>query len=68
VEVRLDDVSDAQAIGLGSPEIDVDVASRIDDRSDPLGLIDDERREMAEPVDPILGDPHAASLYRGGPC
>ena len=68
VEVGLDDVGDPQAGGPGRVEVDVDVAPRIDDRRRAGRLIGDQRREMPEPLDPVLGDPHGPSLYRGVPC
>ena len=66
MQVRLDDVGDPHAGGTRGGEVDVDVAARIDDRGDPGRLVDDERRQVAEPLDPVLRDAHPASLY-GGP-
>ena len=62
VEMGLDDVADPQAGSPGRLEIDVDIAARIHDRGRPRRLIGDEGGEMAEPVDPILGDTHGRSL------
>ena len=67
VEVGLDDVADPQTGGPCRLEVDVDVAPRIHDRRGPGRLIGDERRQMAEPLDPVLGDTHRRSLYRGRP-
>jgi hypothetical protein len=68
VQVRLEHMRDAQPPGAGGLEVDIDIASGIDDRRDPGGLIDDECRQMPEPLDPVLGDTHGRSLYREGPC
>ena len=57
-----------QAAGAGRVDVDVDVAPRIHDRGRPRRLIGDQRGEMAEPLDPVLGDTHGPSLYRGVPC
>ena len=65
VEMRLDDVADPQIRVARRVEVDVDVAARVDDRRDARRLIGDERREMAEPLDPVLRDAHGRSLHRG---
>ncbi len=64
VEMGLDDVADPQAGRPRRLEVDVDVAPRVDDRGGARRLIGDERRQMAEPLDPVLGDTHGGSLYR----
>ena len=44
--------------GPGRLEVDVDVATRIDDRGDARRLVGDQRRQMAEAVDRELRDTH----------
>ena len=51
VEVRLEDVADAQAAPGGRVEVDVDVAARVDDRGDPRVLVRDQRRQVAQACD-----------------
>jgi hypothetical protein len=51
VEMRLDDVADADVRGSGGVEVDVDVATRVDDRRQAGRLVGDERREVAEAID-----------------
>ena len=62
VEMGLDDVADPQTGAPGRLEVDVDVAPWIDDRGRPRRLVGDERGQMAEPFDPVLGDTHGESL------
>ena len=49
VEVRLDDVGDAQIRVARGVEIDVDVATRVDDAAAPPRLVGEERREVPSP-------------------
>ena len=58
VEVRLDDVADAEVALARGIEVDVDVAARIDDRGEAGRLVGDERGEVAETVDHELSDQH----------
>ena len=58
VEVRLDDVGDAQVARPGGLEVDVDVATRVDDRRDTRRLVGDQGRQVAEAVDPRTADTH----------
>ena len=44
-------VADPDVEGGRRVEVAVDVAPRVDDDRDPGDLVDDERREMAEPVE-----------------
>ncbi len=64
VEVGLDDVGDAQVVRSHGVEVDVHVTSRVHHRSDTRDLIDDERRQVPEPLDPVLRDAHGGSLHR----
>ena len=64
VEVRLDDVGDAQLVARGIGQVDVDVAARIHDDREPRCLVGDEGREVSEPFDAVAGDLHARSLHR----
>ena len=54
VEVGLEHVADPQARLASRLEVDVDVASRIDDGRHAGLVVRDEGREMTEPLDPIL--------------
>ena len=58
VEVRLDDVGDADIEVAGRREINIDVPAWIDDRGDAGALIGDEGRQMTQPFDPELADLH----------
>ena len=58
VEVRLDDVRDAQVALMGSGEVDVDVAPRVDDGCETGVFVGDQRREMAQPFDLELSEEH----------
>ena len=57
-------------LGGRSVEVDVHVATRIDDRldagdgGDAGRLIDDERRKVPEAIDPVLRDAHRGSVQR----
>ena len=62
VEVGLEDVADPQVRLASGIEVDVDVAPRVDDRRHAGLVVGDEGREMAEPLDPVLGDAHGRSL------
>ncbi len=64
VEVGLDDVGDAQVVRPHGVEIDVDVTSRVHYRGHARDLVDDERRQVPEPLDPVLRDAHGGSLHR----
>ena len=70
VEVRLDDVGDPQVGRPRGVEVDVDVATRIDDGGDARRLVGDERGQVPEPLDPVLRDAHERSLHgrAGRPC
>ena len=52
VEMGLDDVGDAQVVGAGGVQVDVDVAARVDDGGDAGRLVGDERRQVPETLDP----------------
>ena len=58
VEVRLDDVADPDIGGACSVKVDVDVATRVDDRSQAGRLVGDQRREVAETIDDELAQEH----------
>ena len=62
VQMRLDDVGDAQAPGTGFSEVDVDVSPRIDDGSDGLGVVNDEGADMAQALDHELTHVHAPRI------
>ena len=64
VEVGLEHVADAQVRGAGRVKVDIDVAARIDDGGHAGVLVRDERAEVAESFDPVLGEAHRASLHR----
>jgi hypothetical protein len=66
VEMRLDDMRDAHTRGGRGTQVDVDVAPRIDHRGDARLVVDDQRREVAESLDPVLGDTHPTRLLRAG--
>ena len=76
VEMGLDDVGDPDVELAGRREVDVDVAARVDDRGDTGGLVGDERRQVAEALDPELADLHRLDRssdpdvprVRGVPC
>ena len=63
VDVRLDHPLDAQAVGVGVVEVDLDVAPRIDDHGPARVLVADEVRRLGKAVQVVLHEVHSVLLF-----
>ena len=64
VEMRLDDVGDAQVALPGRGQVHVDVAPGVDHRGNARIVVGEQRRQVPQTVDDELLDPHRPSLHR----
>jgi hypothetical protein len=62
VDVRLPAL-DAQVVGVGVVEVDLDVAPRIDDHRPARALVADEVRRLGQAVEVVLHEVHSVLLF-----
>ena len=63
VQMRFEDVRDAESTRARRVEVDVDVTSRVDHHGDASRLVGDQRAEVSEPLDDELLEAHRPRLH-----